>query len=345
MQPAARLLKKVSNVDNKQLAALTQMQGAQRNNRQQEALKYLDQGYHWLAQAGLSSDFHQQKSYLLQSFDSFSLALRYHRQASEPYLGLACVMMLSEQIPKARAYLNKVLELEPQHSEALRLGQRLKQDPAGQASAPEPKMPLRTQPVSQQTSQQELEQSQDDDFEAQYDQAELTLQQLTNALQKRLPELGVTLEPAVYQRTQKYLANYLNQIDSLKQQIQAIEVELDTQHLRNQIRPLESSLQGVLNAQARSLSLIELNTFILKQTEQVVQLKQRLIREPEVLSATDVNAQLEAFLDHSDRIADSIDEHEAQADPIAELVSAYEQFVNKFEQLEELAEDTLADLN
>ncbi len=314
-------------MDISQLATLKTAQSQQRNSREQVAHKYLQLGYESLAQAGLSSDFETQKSHLLKSFDSFSMALRQQRQASEPYLGLACVMMVSDHFERAQAYLDKVLSLEPEHPEALALITRLDS-------------------VSNEITEDFEDEPEDfaaaEEFEAQYDQALKSLQILTQSLQMAIPRLGVTIDPRNYAQTQKFVANYQQKLESLKQQVQRIELELDTQELQVQILPLDSSLKAIVNYLNDSKQLIQLNQMILSQIESCEALMESLKAEPDSLSPTDLNSQLETYLDQSDRIADQIDQFEVKGYPISELVSAYESFVKKFDHLEELAEDLLA---
>lgn len=301
-------------------------------HRAKQAQDYLDQGMQELNLAHQEGFADPER--LTRAAEALLNAIKFGRTQFEPYLAMAYLCFLLENFQQSAKYLQEVLRLDPNNSDAMQLLEQIIRRER------EPKQP-RIQPVSSvaTTKPHPFETQDEPDYDALYDELEEMIIQNVSRI-SQYPQI----RPRPDHKTYQELKNYANELKSLLEQIQSqlrvLEVELETQELESSMKPLQILQQRYMQNLQISKDLQELLQKIESERDLVRSQAQSLseIESQEDFQVMEEN--LEALLDETDQIANQIEAFEQKGIHDVSIEKNYEQLVKELEQFQDSLEET-----
>lgn len=296
----------------------TQQKTAQiKQVRQAEALDCYDKGQRILSSAIVKK---YDKALLQEAGDHFAKGISLDRKEPQNYLGLAYLLVLANQPNDAIQALKAALFLEPENKMGIHLMSKAE------------KALLQPKSMAMNLSVPDIELPQEEiDYDLLYDQIELDiLDQVIHIMENQTGPIDPSLDNSIIQKLIEQ-KNDLQQIYlHIDKRLKIVEQEIDTTELRKQIRPIEIRIRQVHKAIEVSEQFIELQNHLTNQIKwthlSISQLTEKMVPVME--------KKVEGFIDQCDKIADQLDEIEAQGFNISEIETIYNNFVQSIEILQ-----------
>jgi hypothetical protein len=300
------------------------------SNRTQNADKFTDHGLECLARVLNQTQVKEQKKLLLGAFDAFVNALSSQRSQPEPYIGIAFVLILIGNYPKALNYLKEARRLSPEHPDLTLLFDMIQ------------KLQLKgkTNAGASRIAVVEVQNTENIDYDELYDQIEMTI---VTEVRLMMQDNRSIPHPSCEERDLNNLRSKHDALwklySSIRDQLKVLEEEIDTSDLESHLKPFSVSLNRFEVALKISHDLIQLKSNIIEQTKQ----SQVLINEikvsddPNDLPVAEEN--LEVLLDDCDRFADQLDDADGKKYPVKPLLTLYAKMVAQLETLQDLLDE------
>lgn len=259
---------------------------------------------------------------LKQASEAFLSAIQHKRQFASPYVGLAYVMLLLGQPLKAKPYLERAYQYEPQYPDIGPLWQFIQYQGATlqrHQANPLPLMGL-------------------SDPEALYEQSETAIYQLLKLISEQIPPLPkFLLEESAMAQWESKCAALIEKGQQLQIQLEWLDETFDISELRQKFMPLERWCE-------RAVSMLVLSRQIGQQRQQIQQLTQRVIRAichppPDYQSYNQQEQQLEQTMDDCDFCADQLDQLEEQGYNVEPLLTDYHTLLAHVERWQEVLDE------
>lgn len=285
-------------------------------NRRQSSDDSYQVGIQHLAKAQESG--FEDKASLKEASKHFIKAIQFGRQNPEPYIAMAYLLILLGDQMTATRYLSEARRVDPQNADAEVLFTFLQ--------SPEP--------VDEDEDDFELValDGEAGDEDAQYEEAQRLIRSLLRQTQD-LPK-HPALNPGAFKQLEEQYLELEQKLQQIYGVLEELELEMDTTHLAQQVRPLEAALQQFAKLRRMSGRLIRV-------VQEMLQICEQLDADLGTLSlpgadAGQWNQNLEKYLDDCDRFADLLDEVDEQGFSISQLEPYYNQLVGKVEALQDV---------
>ncbi|MGV3524279.1 MAG: tetratricopeptide repeat protein [Candidatus Sericytochromatia bacterium] len=254
---------------------------------------------------------------LVAACNAFMDAIRHHRQALEPWIGMGYLLWLTGDPAEARLYLSEALLLDPENKDALTLMALAQTAP----SEPEP--------LSDDT--------QSDAYDQLYDALEARIHQGVQRLSSLRPDTFVlSRERFQIQKMERHYARLMADYQEMQDQMAVIEQEIDCSPLAQMLRPFDILLRRCQEVLTASWQLCDLHDMLAQHNHWLDQEWQRLSRLREGETPEFSQERLDYLLNDCDALADQIDQLEQKEQDVSLLVPAYEALAAKIGQLQDL---------
>lgn len=309
-----------------ELARQAQAEGSQR--RQEQAEKWCEKGFRLLAQASQAG--FADSGQLEKALEAFFRASQQMRRMVEPYVGISYILLLLGQAGEARHYLRQALIYNPDHQDAQRLYSFVQEQASTLQDSQAHELPTLGSLNSSHLNA--------DDYDQLYDQVESEIQQKVHQLLSQTEPAQPTLKPALLERYRQTLTTLSEFYAQVQTQISIIDQEIETADLRAGLRPLEQMLKRYQVLCQLSEHFMHIYQHINSQLQQIESLQQQLQTTPEHSLALHESS-LENFFDSCDKIADQLDNLDAEGHSIQVLEGPYAELLNKLETLRDALDD------
>lgn len=300
-----------------QLASVSGISSRLSQSRADTANKLCEQGFILLSDLFKESIRHDFKQHFMETFDLFSKALSAQRSHPEPYIGLAYLLALVEDYPRAMAYTKAAQRLAPNHDDIDVLLSYIVAKTSAKAkgnSAP--------QPLSGAVS--------NIDYDALYDRVELRLKMELQRLQQFImPVPSGKLKHHQLLDSQLKILKAFN--DEVQEELRILDEEFDISELSGYIRQIMQYMQRYRHALSISDGLILLHTNLEAEEKYIEQLAAQI----DMLSIDELDQALEKTLDRVDKLADQLDSWEGKGIVLSDLIQRYEMLTREVESLQD----------
>lgn len=300
-----------------QLASVSGISSRLSQSRAETAHKLCEQGFALLSDLLKETVLHDLKHHFMETFDLFSKALSAQRTHPEPYIGLAYLLALVEDYPRAMAYTKAAQRLAPDHEDIDVLLSYIVAKTSAKA---------KTNPVHQHavTSTSEI------DYDALYDRVELRLKMELQRLQQApIPEPSGKLKHCQKLDSQLQVLKAFN--DELQKELRLLDEEFDISELSGYMRQIMHYMQRYRQTQSISEALVTLYTNIEAEEQYVEQFTEQM----QTLSVDELDQALEKVLDRCDQLADQLDSWEGKGIVLSDLVQRYETLTREVDSLQD----------
>lgn len=304
------------------------------DKRRDTSKEAYQQGLDLLAKAHASQ--FTDRAALKQASAAFIKAIQYNRQFADAYVSLAYLLLLINNQPMAIRYLHEARRVQPDHSDALALLDYI-QHPENYTKTVAP----------------EIEAYDQGDFELQdleapvatvkrlqvVDQADEQVEAVEQKIRKHLrlllgPQPQPVLDPNSLAQLEKRYQELQAVCQELDETLMDLEAEVDTSGLRASMGPLERALQRLKTLRQVSRQLMRLR-------EEMDGLRAEVLQQVQAPSSesSQLESQLESYLDRCDRYADQLDEWDRQGFSIQQIEPLYARLVAAVEQFQEMLDE------
>lgn len=316
------------------LHALRQQSSQLASQRHEKSDEAYQEGLKALAQAQASG--FRDKAALKQASQQFLKAIQMARGKAEPYVGLAYLLLLLGQQAQAVRYLQQAQRIEPEHEDTRKLLQYIQNPQAFAAPTPEPT------PSQQGDSGFRilaLERPEAPTAEASDDERPRVLREKLTMLSYEASKLPTAL---ILDRKQLTLARqqvqeWEDQLEVIQEDIHDLERTQNVNSLLRSVQVLERRIEKLDKLCRDSAHLCQIHDDILDAQLDVRGALKQSHFVPEEADA--LEARLEEFLDECDRLADLIDESEAQGLETQALAMNYEALTAAVERFQDAVDD------
>lgn len=312
---------------------------SQRHEKSDEAYQ---EGLKALAQAQASG--FRDKAALKQASQQFLKAIQMARGKAEPYVGLAYLLLLLGQQDQAIRYLHQALRIEPDHEDSRKLLHHIQNPQAVPASTTAPRASAAG------SAEHSAEPRSQKDFNIlaldRPDAAPAASVDRHHALREQLTMLSYEASklPTQLMLDRKQLAEHRTQIQTWEERLEGLQEEINdlesTQNvnsLHRSVQVLERRIEKLAKLCRDSEHLCQIHDGVIDaQLEVRGQLKKAPFSPDQ---AVQLEARLEEFLDECDRLADLIDESEAQGLDTQALAMNYEALAADVERFQDAVDD------
>lgn len=297
------------------LATLQKKTSGLSQQRHDLSLDFTRQGVAELLAAQAEDYAHPER--LVAACNAFMDAIRHHRQAIEPWVGMGYLLWLTGDPEEARVYLSEALLLDPENSDALTLMD------LAQKAPPEPE-PLFDEPET-------------DAYDQLYDALEARIHQEVQRLSSLRPDTFVLSgERPQIQKMERRYARLMADYQEMQEQMAEIEREIDCSPLAQMLRPFDVLLRRCQEVLTASWQQCDLQDMLAQHNQWLDQEWRRLSRLPEGVPPDFSQERLDYLLNDCDALADQIDQLEQKNQDVSFLIPAYEALAAKIGQLQDL---------
>ncbi|PIQ24444.1 hypothetical protein COW36_24650 [bacterium (Candidatus Blackallbacteria) CG17_big_fil_post_rev_8_21_14_2_50_48_46] len=304
----------------KELAHLRQRASHLDQNRHHQAREFYLSGLKLLAAA--QQEGYQNNKRLTEALTQFLQALRLHHRDQGSALAAAYIFGLAGNLNQAQRYLRLILEVTPQHPEALKLQAQLSQ-PFTQPQT-EPTQPASAIP----------------DHDALYDLLAEKIHKEIHSLHRQGIFVPV-LEPDALAQLAEDTENRKNNYAWLCEQRERVETEIDTSDLAQAMQILEKALKRQEGIYEASLKMQVLVPHLQEFEREVITVTVAMLKSPTLERVKETEVQLENMLDRCDTLADQIDELENKGFSHKNLTDLYHLLVVRLEHLQDKLDEVI----
>lgn len=267
--------------------------------RHEESQNYLSRGVECMLLA--EEDQYQDKALLTEACDAFIEAIKYNRQQTEAYVGMAYLLWILGDHPRALQYLEQGLRTNPSHPDVHALIKQITGKPqAAPAQAP---------PQAYQALQAEI-------------QALLEKVQLENTA-----TLAASVNPHAVERLQERLLEWESHYEAVLSAIDALQAFHERVMLTCELGPVQDRIIAYHQALRQSERLTRLDDKILENTR----LTRQYLNALEAGETGMFRSYADILIDNCDALADELDLLEREGLNIRTLDSHYQQLIEMVE--------------
>jgi tetratricopeptide (TPR) repeat protein len=274
-----------------------------------------EQGYNFLLKAEQTG--FKDKSLLKAASEAFIRAIKQERTQADAYIGLGYLLLLLSDFKTAEIQFKAALRYAPNNRDARSLLEFTLNKRSGKSILKTESGPER-------------------DHEQIFIQLVDTIQKLGKQLkQAMLPE--PMLDPIELQKRLKAHSDFQSKYQSLEQEIEQLDVDLNTDSLKQLLRPLTESIrqQGKIIQTSLKFQKYGQDLLHLMETVKAAILGLNQIQSIESIQQFEQDT-LEPILDQCDQIADQLDVLSEQGHDIRSLEQRYEALTQMIENLQDL---------
>lgn len=255
-------------------------------------------------------DNYQDKELLTEACDSFIEAIKFNRQHTEAYLGMAYLLWLLGDQQQALAYLEQGLRTQPSHPDVHRLIQHLSGKSVQGQSAP-------PSAVNNAVKQQ----------------IEALLSELET---ENAATIAASVNPHMNERLQERLSHWEQAYEDVLSGIDALDSFHDRVMLTCDLSAVQDRIMAYHQALKGSERLLKLDDKIMENRD----LARQYVEERQQSESGMFQAYLDIMLDNCDTLADELDLLERDGLNIGALDSHYQQLVDHVEELQGLIQES-----
>ena len=272
--------------------------------RHEESENYLARGVECMLLA--EEGAYQDRDLLTEACDAFIESIKFNRQQTEAYVGMAYLLWLLGDSRQALSYLEQGLRTNPSHPDVHALIQKISGRPARATPAQRAEEPLDAQ-VSQ-----------------------LVSELLSYLESEKTAAIAASVNPHAVERLQERLADWELRYDEVLVAIDSLEAFHQRVMLTVELGPVQDRILAYHDALRQSERLTALDDKIIENAATAREYLNELSKgEPGMFSAY-----LEMLLDNCDALADELEVFEKEGLSIRTLESHYQQLVDAVEALQ-----------
>jgi len=277
--------------------------------RHEESQNHLARGIECMLLAEESN--YQDKELLTEACDAFLESIKFNRQHTEAYVGMAYLLWLHGDTPRALTYLEQGLRTNPSHADVHTLIKQI----TGRSSKASQSLPAAPAPQHARLAEH--------------------IQALLQQLQaEKIAAVAASVNSHAIERLQERLQHWENEYDEVLVQIDGLEGFHERVMLTCELGPVQDRILAYHAALKQSGRLLDLDDKILENTR----LTRQYLDELEAGDVGMFQAYLEILLDNCDTLADELDALEKDGLNIRTLDSHYQQLIEGVETFQQALE-------
>lgn len=277
--------------------------------RHEESQNYLSRGVECMLLA--EEDQYQDKALLTEACDAFIEAIKYNRQQTEAYVGMAYLLWILGDNPRALQYLEQGLRTHPAHPDVHALIKQITgKTQAATAAAPQ------AQPQAYQALQAEIQ---------------VLLQKLQG---ENTATLAASVNPHAVERLQERLLTWESDYEAVLTAIDALQAFHERVMLTCELGPVQDRIMAYHQALRQSERLTRLDDKILENTR----LTRQYLNALEAGETAMFRSYADILIDNCDALADELDALEREGLNIRTLDSHYQQLIEMVEAFQQAME-------
>lgn len=270
--------------------------------RHEESQNYLSRGVECMLLA--EEDHYQDKALLIEACDAFIEAIKYNRQQTEAYVGMAYLLWILGDQPRALQYLEQGLRTNPAHPDVHALIKQItgKTQSAGAAAHP-------AEPQAYQAVQAEIQAL------------------LAKVDSENTATLAASVNPHAVERLQERLLLWESDYEAVLAAIDGLQAFHERVMLTCELGPVQDRIMAYHQALRQSERLTRLDDKILENTR----LTRQYLNALEAGETGMFRTYADILLDNCDALADELDLLEQEGLNIRTLDSHYQQLIEVVE--------------